>query len=93
MLALLSSPVRRWVLTALLVPALALVLRKIAQFLQRHTAVTMNGGMVRGLGQRRIIMEDSLFQDRTCAENIAKISLRLEQCRVRGDGASIIGFG
>ena len=36
MLALLSSPVRRWVLTALLVPAVALVLRKIAQFLQRR---------------------------------------------------------
>ena len=40
MLALLSSPVRRWVLTALLVPALALVLRKIAQFLQRRIGVS-----------------------------------------------------
>lgn len=36
MLALLSSPVRRWLLTALLVPAVALLLRKIAQFLQRR---------------------------------------------------------
>ena len=36
MLALLSSPVRRWVLTALLVPAVAMVLRKIAQYLQHR---------------------------------------------------------
>ncbi|MDY6998207.1 MAG: hypothetical protein SW019_16540 [Actinomycetota bacterium] len=31
-----SSPVRRWVLTALLVPAVALVLRKLARLLQRR---------------------------------------------------------
>lgn len=36
MLALLSSPIRRWLLTVLLVPALALALRKFAQFLQRR---------------------------------------------------------
>lgn len=36
MLALLSSPVRRWLLTVLLVPAVALVLRKLAQALQRR---------------------------------------------------------
>ena len=58
MLALLSSPVRRWVLTALLVPALALVLRKIAQFLQRRNDGTptksSRGLMKASSGLRRL---------------------------------------
>lgn len=36
MFALLSSPIRRWLLTVLLVPAVAFALRKLAQFLQRR---------------------------------------------------------
>ncbi|ULE34687.1 hypothetical protein [Mycobacterium sp. IDR2000157661] len=36
MLALLSSPIRRWLLTVLLVPVVAFALRKLAQFLQRR---------------------------------------------------------
>jgi hypothetical protein len=39
MLALLSSPVRRWVFMALLLPAVAFLLVKLAGYLQRH-----NGG-------------------------------------------------
>ena len=57
-MALLSSPVRRWVLTALLVPALALVLRKIAQFLQRRNDGTptksSRGLMKASSGLRRL---------------------------------------
>ena len=36
MLALLSAPVRRWVLMALLVPVIAFVLSKLGGFLQRR---------------------------------------------------------
>ena len=36
MLALLSAPVRRWVLMALLVPVLAFVLSKLGKFLQNR---------------------------------------------------------
>ena len=39
MLALLSTPIRRWILAALLLPVLAFVLAKIGGFLQRR-----NGG-------------------------------------------------
>ncbi len=39
MLALLSSPVRRWLLAALLLPAIAFVLSKLGLYLQRR-----NGG-------------------------------------------------
>jgi hypothetical protein len=36
MLALLSSPVRRWILTVLLVPVVAFVLMRVSRLLQRR---------------------------------------------------------
>ena len=39
MLALLSTPVRRWILASLLLPVVATVLTKLGHYLQRH-----NGG-------------------------------------------------
>lgn len=58
MLALLSSPVRRWVLTVLLVPVLAFVLSRLSLFLQRrndgrHTKVSSALAKASGFLQRR----------------------------------------
>ena len=78
MLALLSSPVRRWVLTALLVPALALVLRKIAQFLQRRNVGTptksSRGLMKASSGLRRLSGKKSEDSDADKASEDKRLS-------------------
>jgi hypothetical protein len=62
-LALLSSPVRRWVLTVLLVPVVAFVLSRLSRLLQRrnhgnHTRVSSALSSASDFLRRRTRKED-----------------------------------
>ena len=72
MLALLSSPIRRWLLTVLLVPAVAFALRKIAQFLQRRNdgepTKSSRGLLKLSSGLRRLTARKSEDADDTATD-------------------------
>lgn len=69
MFALLSSPIRRWLLTVLLVPAVAFALRKLAQFLQRRNegepTKSSRGLMKLSSGLRRVTGKEPRDADDT----------------------------
>lgn len=65
MLALLSGPLRRWLLISLLVPAVAFVLRKLGFFLQRR-----NEGQTTRLS--RTLLKSSSFLQRRVSKSDAE---------------------
>ena len=76
MLALLSSPIRRWLLTALLVPVLAFALRKLALFLQRRNdgepTKSSRGLLKMSSGLRRLTGKESKDADGTATDGDRK---------------------
>jgi hypothetical protein len=68
LLALLSSPVRRWLLASLLLPLIAFVLAKVGQYLQRR-----NGGAPTRLS--RALLSVSAFTRRRSARGHDDVDL------------------